>query len=145
MTGTRTRMFSLLATVALAVTLAGCGDDTPTGPDFQNPSTIRIVNELQGPVLFVSFRTCDTTEWGDDQLAIRARRLGKDPNDPLESVIQPTDAKDFTVEAGCYDLRADHLETTDPGPLLIKMIEDVVVSPTASFNWPLTAAPAGPM
>ncbi len=145
MTGTRTRLFALLAAVALALPLTGCGDDPPTGPNFANPSTIRIVNEVGGPVLFVFFRPCGTTEWGDDQLAIRAVRLGKNPNDPIESVIQPTESKDFTVEAGCYDLRADHLETTDPGPLLIKMTEDQTASPVSILTWTLTEAPIPPI
>ncbi len=145
MTGTRTRLFTLLAAVALALPLAGCGDDPPTGPNFENPSTIRISNELMGPVLFVFFRPCGTTEWGEDQLAIRAVRLGKNPNDPIESVIQPTEAKDFTVEAGCYDLRADHLESPEPGILIIKTRDNVVVSPVSPFEWALTEAPTPPI
>ncbi len=145
MTGTRMRVFGLLAAVALALPLTGCGDDPPTGPDFANPSTIRITNELQGPVLFVFFRPCGTTEWGEDQLAIRAVRMGKNPNDPIESVIQPTESKDFTVEAGCYDLRADHLETTDPGPLIIKSTEDQSASPVSILTWILTEAPIPPI
>ncbi|MDX1395008.1 MAG: hypothetical protein R3195_11475 [Gemmatimonadota bacterium] len=122
-----------LAAVAI-VSLAACSDDEPTGPDFENPSTIIVENQLFGPVLFFRVRACGTSDWGDDLL----------PLDPVEGTIQPGDSKNFTVEAGCYDLQAQHLETTDPGPLLTKEDFDRVASPVTPITWVLEELPAGP-
>ena len=105
------RTFKRVATragaVALLLAVGACGDSAPTGPEFENPSTIRVDNQLQGPVLFFRVRACGTVDWSEDLL----------PNDPVDGTIQPGTIKDFTVEAGCYDLQVQHLETTDPGPL----------------------------
>ena len=119
---------------AVAVTLAACSDDTPTGPGFENPSTVRVENQLFGPVLFFRVRACGTLDWGEDLL----------PLDPIEGTIQPGDSKDFTVEAGCYDFQAQHLETTDPGPLITKETYDRVASPVTTVTWRLEDLPTGP-
>ena len=121
------------AAVAI-VSLAACSDDEPTGPEFENPSTVRVVNQLFGPVLFFRVRACGTSAWGDDLL----------PLDPVEGTIQPGASKDFTVEAGCYDFQAQHLETTDPGPLITKETFDRVASPVTTVTWVLEDLPAGP-
>jgi hypothetical protein len=101
---------------------------------FENPSTVRVINNLGGPVLFFFVRGCGTTDWGDDLL----------PLDPVEGTIQPGASKDFTVEAGCYDFKADHLETIDPGPLVTKETYDQAASPVAIVTWTLEATPGGP-
>lgn len=124
-----------VAVVALALPIAACGDD-PVAPVqmFDNPSTIRVVNNLLGPVLFFHVRACGTTDWGEDLL----------PLDPIEGTIQPGASKDFTVEAGCYDFWARHLATVDPGPLVEKMVFDQVASPITPVVWNLDEISGGP-
>lgn len=124
---------ALLAAVALS--LGACSDDAgPGGMMFVNPSTIIVANELGGPVIFFNVRSCGTTDWGPDLL----------PSDPTTGTIQPGEDRSFTVEAGCYDLRAQHLQTTDPGPLQEKIQENVVASPLTPYTWTLTDAPLPP-
>lgn len=125
-----------LMVAAVALPLAACGDDTlDPGEQFENPSTVRVQNELMGPILFFHARACGTTNWGPDLL----------PLGPVEGTIQPGDSKDFTVEAGCYDFRAQHLETTDPGPLITKIMADKVASPVTILTLTFTEVPSGPM
>ena len=129
---------SIAALLALAVVLpfAACtSDNGTTGPVFENPSTLRVQNNLFGPVIFLYARACGTTDWGEDLL---------DPVDPIEGTIQPGDSKEFTLEAGCYDLQARHLETTDPGPLITKETFDFVLSPVSVQTWTLQDLPMGP-
>ncbi len=129
------KILTLLAVGLTIVPLLGCGDDEGPGMTFVNPSTIRVVNDLEGPVLFFFARPCGTTDWGEDLL----------PSDPVNGTIQPGNSKDFTVEAGCYDLRAQHLETVDPGPLITKEIFDQTASPVSILTWRLSeGAPGGP-
>jgi len=140
------RSLTGVAVAAVLLTAAACSDSsgpgggvagcfTPAGTGTCiNPSTIRVQNNLLGPVLFFKVRVCGTTEFSADLLS----------NDPIEGTIQPGTQKDFTVEQGCYDLRAEHLMTTDPGPLVIKEISDVSVSPVSVFTWPLSETPGGP-
>lgn len=129
------RTFKRVATragaVALLLVVGACGDSAPTGPTFQNPSTIRVDNQLQGPVLFFRVRACGTVDWSEDLLS----------NHPVDGTIQPGATKDFTVEAGCYDLQAQHLATPDPGPLLTQETEDIVASPVTPATWTLRGQP----
>lgn len=136
MSDTKRRLLGVLAVVALALPFAACGDDAmaPTQM-FDNPSLIRVVNNLGGPVLFFQVRTCGTTGWSEDLL---------DPIDPILGTIQPGDSKEFTVESGCYDLRAQHLESVDPGPLVEKISRDQVASPIATLVWNLDPIAGGP-
>lgn len=127
-----TRVARRLGALALLVAVGACSDSTPTGPEFENPSTIRVDNQLQGPVLFFRVRACGTVDWSEDLL----------PTDPVDGTIQPGAQKDFTVEAGCYDLQVQHLETTDPGPLVTKETEDVVAQPLTPATWTLRGDPA---
>lgn len=99
----------LIALGAVSAGVTACGDDGTTGPVFTNPATVTIQNELPGPVLFVYARACGTTDWGEDLL----------PPGPVEGTIQPGASKDITLEAGCYDLRADALPGTEPSPNLV--------------------------
>lgn len=128
---------TIAALLALAVVLpfAACSDNSPTGPNIENPATIRVQNDLFGPVIFFRARACGTTDWGADLL---------DPIDPIEGTIQPGDSHEFTVEAGCYDLQAQHLETTDPGPLLTKETFDFQATTVTAQVWTLQELPAGP-
>jgi len=123
-----------LVTLAIALTIAACSSDKVTGPPIENPATIRVQNELLGPVLFFFVRACGTTDWGEDLL----------PLDPIEGTIQPGDTHDFTVEAGCYDLQARHLESPEPGALIIKEELDVSLAPLAIHTWRLEDLPQGP-
>ena len=135
MSDTKRRLLGVLAVVALALPFAGCGDDAMAPAQiFDNPSTIRVVNNLGGPVLFFRIRTCGTTAYSEDLL----------PLDPIAGTIQPGDSKEFTVEAGCYDLWAQHLATTDPGPLVDKFVFDQVASPITPLVWVLDPITGGP-
>lgn len=131
----RIRQLALvLAMGAVAPFFGACSDDGPTQPVFQNPATITVNNQLMGPVLFFRVRACGTTDWGQDLL----------PSDPVEGTIQPGTSKDFTVEAGCYDMQAQHLESTDPGPLITKEILNNVVTASQGFTWDLREDPEDP-
>ncbi len=132
----RYKVSRVLAAMTIVVVVAGCGDNTPVAPvdPFENPSTIRVVNALNGPVLFFYARTCGTQAWGDDLL----------PLDPEEGTIQPGSTKEFTVEAGCYDLWARHLETIEPGPLVDKREFDQQTSQVTALVWVLAAEPTTP-
>lgn len=120
---------------AVAISFGACSEDAgPGGMMFVNPSTIEVENLLAGPIIFFNARSCGTTSWGPDLL----------PADPAEGTIQPGETRAFTVEAGCYDLRAQHLATTDPGPLIEKIVENVVASPVTTYKWTLEDTPTGP-
>ena len=93
-----------------------------------------MTNNLGGAVLFFRVRTCGTTNFGEDLL----------DNDPLTGVISVGTSKEFTVEAGCYDLMAQHLEFDMPGPLLDKTIFDQTASPVATLTWVLEEVTGGP-
>ena len=129
------KLAGVLLFAAMLLPLAGCGDD-PIDPtqNFENPSTIRIANNLMGPVLFFFVRSCGTTAFRGDLLS----------NDPVEGTIQPGASKDFTVEAGCYDLFVQHLQTTEPGPLIDKMIFDQIATPITALVWVLDDLSGGP-
>lgn len=130
------RLGGIFVAVALSVFVAACSD-SPTAPIqmFDNPSQVRVTNNLLGPVIFFQVRPCGTTQWGEDLL---------DPIDPIAGTIQPSQSKEFTVEAGCYDLRARHLETTEPGPLVEKTLLDQLASPVATLTWVLDPIGGGP-
>ena len=146
MVDSKRRSLTAAAIAAVLIGAAACGSSsgpggglaacfTPAGTGTcMNPSTIRVQNNLLGPVLFFKVRVCGTTVFSPDLLS----------NDPVEGKIQPGDQKDFQVEAGCYDLRAEHLMTTDPGPLVIEELADVSVSGVSIFTWTLSETPGGP-
>lgn len=126
MRSTRVRIVALLAAIAVAVPLAGCGDDEE-GPMFQDPATITVLNQTNGRILQVFFRTCGAAQWGSDRL----------PDDPVDGVIQVGASRSFTVEAGCYDMRAVHFsgpETEEP-PLPEVIRTGVTVTSSAPFLW----------
>lgn len=129
------KLLKLFVLGAVLLPIAACGDSTvdPT-QNFVNPSTIRVTNNLMGAVLFFRVRTCGTTDFGPDLL----------PLDPLNGVISVGTSKDFTVEAGCYDLMAQHLEGDMPGPLVDKTIFDQTATPVAILTWNLEEVTAGP-
>jgi hypothetical protein len=132
------RMRTLLLPLALGVIapiVGACGSDTPSGPVFQNPATVRVQNELMGPVLFFRARPCGTTDWGLDLL----------PSDPIAGKIQPNESKDITVEAGCYDMQAQSLPTPNPSPELVTTeIFDAQVTAIQPYVWILHAEPDNP-
>lgn len=126
----RLRWFPVVALAAIALAVSGCGEGDPVVPEpmFDNPSIVRVVNRLQGPVLFVHAKPCGTNDWGQDLFGT---------NDPIEGTIQPGGSRDFTVEAGCYDLRARHLESTEPGPIIEKFAFNQAASPVTPIIWTL--------
>ena len=126
----RLKWLPAFAVAAIALSLSGCGEGDPVAPEpmFDNPSIVRVVNRLQGPVLFVHAKPCGTNDWGQDLFGT---------NDPIEGTIQPGGSRDFTVEAGCYDLRARHLESTEPGPIIEKFAFNQAASPVTPVIWTL--------
>ncbi len=131
------KRYAVIAIIAIGLSLAACGDSDPVTPEpmFDSPSLVRVVNRLLGPVLFVFARPCGTSDWGNDLF---------DTDHPIEGTIQPGDQRDFMVEAGCYDFRVEHLETTEPGPIIVKMIFNQAASPVTPVIWTLEDDPADP-
>jgi hypothetical protein len=123
MSVTRLKNFVLMAVIAVSIPTLGCGEDEIT---FTDPATIRVTNLTGGKILNVFFKDCGAALWGEDRL---------DPIDPVEGVIEVNASKDFTVEAGCYDFRALHLEGPDPGPLLEVILEARLIASAAVFEW----------
>ena len=80
--------------LGLTLGLGACGDDEPTAP--QNAGTIRVENQFPGSVLHLFLKECGTSAWGEDRL----------PQTP-DGTIAPGSSRDFTVEAGCWDVGAD--------------------------------------
>ncbi len=126
MSGTRFRTVALLATIAVGAPLAACGGDEG-GPLIQDPATITVRNLTNGKILRVFFKTCGAAVWGSDRL----------PNDPIEGVIDVGTSKSFTVEAGCYDMKADHFSGPDPEPDPLPTVEllGITVTSSAPFIW----------
>lgn len=133
----RQKWYGIVAIMTIGLALSACGDGDSTGPEptFDNPSTVRVVNQLFGPVIYFRARPCGTSDWGPDLF---------DTDDPVEGTLQPGQSRDFTVEAGCYDFRAEYLETTEPGPLLEMMIFDQIASPITPVVWTLEEDPVDP-
>ncbi|MDE2664201.1 MAG: hypothetical protein OXI39_14540 [Gemmatimonadota bacterium] len=131
------KRYAIFAVVAIGLSLAACGDSDPVVPEptFESPSTVRVVNRLLGPVIYFFARPCGTSDWGSDL-------FGTDH--PVEGTIQPGGQRDFTVEAGCYDFRAVHLETTEPGPGIEKMIFNQSATPVTPVVWTLEDDPVDP-
>lgn len=126
----------VFALAAIAWTFSGCGDDAlPPEPMFDNPAIVRVVNRLQGPVIYVHAKPCGTETWGEDLFRT---------DDPIAGTIQPGGSKDFTVEAGCYDLWARHMESTEPGPLIDKFTFNQAAFPATPVIWTLEADPRDP-
>ena len=131
------KRYAIFAIVAIGLSLTACGDSDPVVPEptFESPSTVRVVNRLLGPVIFFFARPCGTSDWGSDL-------FGTDH--PIEGTIQPGGQRDFTVEAGCYDFRAVHLETTEPGPAIEKIIFNQSATPVTPVVWTLEDDPVDP-
>lgn len=129
------KRYAIVAVMAIGLSLAACGDSDPLEPTFDSPSVVRVVNQLFGPVIRFFARPCGTSDWGAD-------RFGTDH--PVEGTIQPGGSKDFIVEAGCYDLRAEYLETTEPGPLLEKLLFNQAATPVTPVIWTLEDDPVDP-
>lgn len=130
MSGTRFRTFTLLATIAVAAPFLGCGSEE-NGITFEDPATITVQNLTNGKILRVFFKACGAASWGLDRL----------PSDPIEGVINVGSSKTFTVEAGCYDLKADHFSGPDPEPDPLPTVErfGVLVESSSPFTWRVEA------
>ncbi len=133
MRGLRSRVsLAVLGIMALGF-VAGCGDST-SGPTIENPMTIRITNNTLGKVLFVFFRECGAANWGIDRL----------DNHPVTGVIEIGASKNFTEEAGCWDLRADHKSgPEDQDPLETQIEQSVIVAVGTTYEWTLKQAEQG--
>lgn len=121
-----------------AVVMTGCGDDgTTVPPDVRG--TIEVANQTADlHVFMLFFRECGTTNWGLDRL----------PDDPCTSIgcIAPAQSRSFTVEAGCYDLKADLADLDVQEVVASDSTMDFVVLAGGSTTWNVNTSvePPGP-
>jgi hypothetical protein len=89
---TKLAAFAFAALVVGAVACGGGGDSTGPTPAPQT-ATIRLLNESSVPIVAVYFTACSESTWGSN-------RLG------ASETLAPGALRTWTVEPGCYDLRA---------------------------------------
>lgn len=116
--------FASVATVALLLGVAACNSESTQNPPDPD-AVIRISNQTLGPVLFVNYRTCGSGNWGPDRLGTTER-------------IEIGDEREFPVESGCWDIRAQHLENPEESVLVTQTNEDNVIAPNRTFLWVLS-------
>ena len=87
------RSIGILALIA-AFGLTACDDIT--GSD---DATIIVENNASVSVFFVFISECSDSDWGDDQLG-------------ADETISPGEDREFDVDAGCWDLRAEFSDDT---------------------------------
>ena len=121
-------VWSVLACALVAVGAAACGGGT-TNPTYDNPSELRIENGTRGSIIYVHARACGTTDWGDDLFM---------SDHPVDGTIAPDATRTFILEAGCYDIRAQHLESSIPGPLIDKFLNNQTLSTDSPVEWRVT-------
>lgn len=87
----------LMALAIAAVALAACGKDSDsTGPaPAAETGTITLLNESSTEVISVNIPSCEDPDWGANRL------------DGSET-IAPGAERSWTVETGCYDLKASN-------------------------------------
>ncbi|MGH7541658.1 MAG: hypothetical protein ACRELC_11725 [Gemmatimonadota bacterium] len=132
---TLSRTRALLLALTAFIPLAACGDSN--GPALEDPGTIRVINMAQGPILFLFFRTCGAGLWGQDRL----------PDAGVGSTIAPQDSSSFTVETGCYDLRADLCPVSTDCPVhdtVAVVLPEANVTSLQPFRWEVQPAPQAP-
>lgn len=126
----------ILAAAVLA--LPACGDDGSLPPP-EVRGTIEVVNESADLQLWkLFFRRCGTTNWDLDRL----------PNTPCtaDGCIAPQESRQFIVEAGCYDLRADFadLDAREEVGRDSTLNFVVLVGQIATWNADFDPGPTGP-
>jgi hypothetical protein len=85
-----------LAVAAFAFGAVACGGSDSTGPGAEpapQTGTIRLLNQSTATIVAVRFAKCSDPSWGPNRLA------------ESES-LAPGALRSWTVEPGCYDLRA---------------------------------------
>ncbi|HEX6106247.1 MAG TPA: hypothetical protein VFZ26_11735 [Gemmatimonadales bacterium] len=83
----------LMAVAIASLALAACGKGDSTGPATAESGTIVLLNDSSTPIVAVNFSGCDDDSWGPNRLA-------------EAETLAPGALRNWTVEAGCYDLRA---------------------------------------
>lgn len=120
-----------------AVALWGCGDDG-TLPPAEVRGTIEVANGTPDlHVFMLFFRSCGTTSWGLDRL----------PNTPCtdDGCIPPNESREFIVEAGCYDLKADLADLATQEVVGSDSILDFVLLANDTQRWTVrNLNPPGP-
>lgn len=133
------KLAALFVLPLAALALSGCGGDDGTTPPPDERGTIEVVNQTADlHVFMLFFRECGTTQWGLDRL----------PDDPCTSIgcIAPSESRDFVVEAGCYDLKADLADLDVQQVVASDSIMDFVVLVDGTATWTVnpTQEPSGP-
>lgn len=85
---------SIIAAILMAAALACGGDSTGPAPaPDPRTGTIQLLNQSNVSIVGVYFTTCDDDSWGANRLA-------------QAETLAPGALRTWTVEAGCYDLKA---------------------------------------
>lgn len=88
------RTLGALAVAGAVIGLSGCDDIT--GSD---DATIIVENNASVSVFRLFISECEDDTWGNDELA-------------TNETISPGDDRDFDVDPGCWDLRAEFSDAT---------------------------------
>lgn len=84
-----------ILTLGAAFGLTGCDDVVGAGSD----ATIIVENNASVSVREIYISDCGDDTWGNDELG-------------ANETIAPGNDREFGVDAGCYDLRAEFLDDT---------------------------------
>ena len=89
------RTLGTLALAAAATLFTGCDELTGSEGD----ATIIVENNASVSVFFLYIAECSDDDWGDDELG-------------ANETIAPGAEREFGVDAGCWDLRAEFSDDT---------------------------------
>lgn len=84
-----------LALALSVATFTGCDEITGNGDE----ATIIVENNTSVSVFYMYISECGDDEWGNDELG-------------SSETISPGEDREFDVEAGCWDLRAEFSDET---------------------------------
>lgn len=89
----RNKLTAFAVAALLSITTAACGSDS-NGPSAPRNGTITMLNESDAPIDAVYISSCSDDSWGADRL-------------PAGETIATGATRNFTMPAGCYDIKAN--------------------------------------